>query len=305
MKKKGYDQIIESIPQKVVNHLNDLLESCEITINKKNLKRAAQTWLTKRGLFDRIIEHGKFERVTTFNAKDPGPCIAITLSGSIITLGPLVDGERQLIYTSIKIRKNVPDIYEEPKSVLNNDIVINEPIKFDAGFIKQTSSIVDMAVISDEKNLEKQFSRIRAANSILQNRFVEINRDFIALKEKDDDISNRNNLFDQWIILDWFRIGGVDEIIFYGRSKILWLELFTDLYNFLTDHIVEKNERDSAFLDLENKRFSDFIDVYKWIESEKKDFDIGLMKAMEEIPEIDKYKEFCAEYKNEILSTIR
>ena len=293
-----YSKLLDKIPADVEEHLRALIKSCGITDNKKNFRRAVESWLAKRGLFDRVIEHGNFKRVQVYPKTEPNACLAMTLSGSLISLGPLVNNGRTVTYASIGMRTDVPEMREELNSELEGNIVLKKNLLFKKGPIKATSTIIDIAIISGNDDVDMQMARLRAANDIIINRFVDINRGFLSSSD-DDDMDNRNDLFEKWIILEWFRIGGVDEYAFYGRSKMLWLELFTDLYKFITKKSPSKSKRDELFMDLQNARFGKFIDVYKWVESQNKDFDIGLMKALEEIPEIDKYKEFCNDYRAE------
>jgi hypothetical protein len=290
-----YSKILEQIPPYVEEHLHDLIKSCGLTDNKRTFKRAAESWVAKRGIFDRIIEHGNFQRTNLYSQNEPNACIAMTLSGSLITLGPLENNGRTVTYASIGMRTDVPEMREEIDCQLDGDLALQKNLFFKKGPIKATSTIIDIAIIPGNDDINTQKKRLNAANKILLSRFVDINRDFFSDKSEDE-IDNRNDLFEKWIILEWFRIGGVDEFVFYGRSKVLWLELFTDLYNFLTKKHSSKEKRDELFMDLQNTRFGKFIDVYKWIESENKDFDIGLMKALEEIPELEKYKKFCDDY---------
>jgi hypothetical protein len=86
----------------------------------------------------------------------------------------------------------------------------------------------------------------------------------------------------------------MEKHIFMARAKLLWLELFSGVYKALSKKIKGAQQRDAAFLDFTNARFAQFIDEYKWYESEKKNFDIGLMKALEELPEYKPYLEFAA-----------
>jgi hypothetical protein len=76
----------------------------------------------------------------------------------------------------------------------------------------------------------------------------------------------------------------------------LWLELFTKVYKALSKKTKNSEQRDNDFLEFTNNKFAKFVDDYKWYESEKKNFDIGLMKALEELPEYQAYTEFADKY---------
>lgn len=289
---KEFGKIFDSLPLEVVYHLKKLIKSTGFIDNSRNFNRFMESWLAKRGQFDKIVEQGSYAKVTSFKVDNPNSCIAMTISGSLVTLGPLIDGSRTGTYTSIGVRTDVPMVKIRDKSVLESDIELHKSLVFSNGPIKSTSIILDIAVLSPVIDDEEQIKELSSANDLLLNKFLSINRDFLSDKYKDTDLINRNDLFEKWIILKWFKIGGMEEYIFLARAKLLWLELFLKFYELLSEKDFSPGKRDELFLDLTNQKFVKFLDVYKWFDSDKKDFDIGILNAMEDIPDLDSYLEF-------------
>jgi len=205
-----------------------------------------------------------------------------------------VNNKREVKYTSIGMRTDVPEAVTFKQGELAADIECDKSIVFKKGPIEKTSPIMDLALLPPEVNSDQQLVSIKKANKKLKDDFVKVNKDTLAEKKKSDTFGDRNDLFLKWIIIGWFLAGGMEKHIFMARAKLLWLELFTGVYKSFSAKIKEGKKRDTDFLDFTNKRFAKFIDDYKWYESEKKNFDIGLMKALEELPEYQPYIEFAA-----------
>jgi hypothetical protein len=287
------NELKENLPEKVFSQLKHLIHESTLPDTEESLVNIIEIWLTKRALFNKILDRYNLKKTHTFAKDAPNACIAITLSGSILAIGPLINGQRHLSYSSISTRTDVPPAIHADDVVCEEDVIINKAMIFTRGPIKKTSPLIDIGVIVEEKNPEKQLNMIKKINELLRGNFIQINKSMIGMeREKKELIQNRNDLFNKWIIIEWFLIGGLEKHIFLARAKLLWLELFTKVYETLAENTL----KDELFLDFTNKKFAQFIDDYKWFESEKKNFDIGLMKALEEIPSYDTYIEYVQEY---------
>ena len=287
-----YKDLKKDIPKNVLKHLEGLIVETGLPQNDESMKTLIDAWLTKRALFNKMTEHDNFKRAETMQKDNKNGCIAITYSGSIIAIGPLVDKKREINYTSIAMRADVPQSTSSQDSILANDITCNKNIVFKEGDIKKTSPIMDLAISLERESEKEQLESIKKANQKLKSDFVKVNKEVLKKDTKKDILKNRNDLFKKWIIVKWFIMGGLEKHIFIARAKILWLELFTGVYESISKKKNTKTEKDSVFLEFTNKQFAKFVDEYKWYESEKKDFDIGLMKALEELPKYDLYSSF-------------
>jgi hypothetical protein len=294
----NYEDFKRDIPQNVREHLEGLAKDTKLPQTEATISKLGEAWLLKRALFYKMAEHENFQRTATMAKTNKNGCIAITLSGSIVSIGPLVNDNREIKYTSIGMRLDVPESLYVRDGRLAEDIVCGKPIVFRQGALEKTSLIMDLAISPENKNEKEQKATLTKVDKKLRADFVQVNKDALETESKKDVLKIRNDLFRKWIIIQWFIIGGMEKHIFMARAKILWLELFTKIYNSVSKKIKNTEQRDNAFLDFTNKRFAKFIDDYKWYESEQKNFDIGLMKALEELPEYQAYvifaDDFCA-----------
>jgi hypothetical protein len=203
------------------------------------------------------------------------------------------------------MRNDVPKILTTENAVISENIEIDRALSFKEGPIKQTSEIIGIGIASDNDDPERQIKKIIEINKLLMDNFIQINRNTFKSNYFDSELNSRNDLFKRWIIIEWFLIGGIDRQIFLARAKLLWLELFTKLYQELSNEKYLADDRDDIFLEFTNDRFAKFIDDYKWYESEKKDFDIGLMKALEEVPGHMNYWDYQNDYVKETMQKYR
>ena len=293
------DDLKKTIPQNVITQLEALLLNSNLPENENQLSKITESWLLKQALFNKITEHGNFEKTDFFKKDARGGCIAITLSGSILSIGPNVGGFRKVIYTSIDTRKDVPKIIEEDKALLANDIEIGKIATFSSGEIKSTSEIYNLSLPKTEGEEEEEINKIIEINKLLLKNF-QVDKYTFKANYYDNDLSAKNDLFKKWIIIDWFLIGGFEKHIFMARIKILWLELFSRLFQEMAKNKKAMGKMEEIFIEFTNIRFAKFIDDYKWYESEKKNFDIGLLKALEEIPAYKNYWDYLDKYVNEI-----
>jgi hypothetical protein len=289
----NYEDLIKQIPQKVSTHLKGLIKESKLPDGEETMKNLSEAWLLKRALFYKMTEHENFTRTESMSKDNKNGCIAITMSGSIIAAGPLVNDKRDIKYTSIGIRTDVPETLHVKAGRLARDVVCGQPMILEKGPLEKTSPIMDLAVSTESMTEQEQLEIIKKVNKKLQTDFIKVNKDVLAEEEKQDTIKKRNDLFQKWIIIQWFILGGMEKHIFMARARILWLELFTKVYKAVTKMIKNSEQRDNDFLDFTNNKFAKFVDDYKWYESEKKNFDIGLLKALEELPDYQAYLEFA------------
>ncbi|MBN2546776.1 MAG: hypothetical protein JXB50_13330 [Spirochaetes bacterium] len=294
------DELKKTIPDDVFNQLKGLLKNSKLEENEHNLYKIIESWLLKQALFNKITEHNDFKKTERFKKEDYSGCIAITLSGSILSIGPKIENKRKVIYTSIDIRKDVPKIVEEENAVLSTDIVIGEPANFSAGRIITTSEIYSVCLPNEDQIEEATVNKIIEINKLLLENFLQVDNFTFKANYYDNMLANKNDLFKQWLIIDWFIIGGFEKHIFKARAKLLWLELFSKLYQEILKNKKLENDLEDLFIEFTNVRFAWFIDDYKWYESEKKNFDIGLMKALEQLPLLKNYWDYLDKYLNEI-----
>jgi hypothetical protein len=288
----NYEDLKKDIPPNVREHLEGLIKDSNLPASEKTMKNLSEAWLLKRAIFHKMAEHEGLQKAETMPKDNKNGCIAITMSGSIVAIGPLVNDKREITYTSIGMRLDVPEALYVKAGQLAGDIVCGKPAVFKQGPLEKTSLIMDIAMSPENVGQKEQSAVLQKVDKKLKTDFIQVNKEALEVESKKDILKIRNDLFQKWIIIQWFIYGGMEKHIFMARAKILWLELFTKVYNVLSKKIKNSGQRDNVFLDFTNKKFAKFIDDYKWFESEHKNFDIGLMKALEELPEYRAYLDF-------------
>ena len=114
--------------------------------------------------------------------------------------------------------------------------------------------------------------------------------------KKSGTLVDRTDLYNSWKIKAWFKENH-DEKKEYKIHKI-FIILFAGLYEDLAGRFKTK-KRDDIFKNFINVVFPTVLDVYKWQESEKVKFDIGIIQALEEIATCNWYIELLASYNHQ------
>ena len=102
-----------------------------------------------------------------------------TYSGSLVSVGPLIDGARSVEYTSIDLRGDVPKSASSDDGVLGADINIDNSVEFSKGPIKSSSPVFKIAVFKEEMEAEEEQEQINKATVILTDDFAKINKTII------------------------------------------------------------------------------------------------------------------------------
>ena len=120
------------------------------------------------------------EELDSFEKEDERGAIALTYSGSIVNIGPLVDEVRNVEYTSIGLRSDVPDSADNDASKLAGDVKIDDNIDFEVGPVKSTSPIFKIAVCKGDLSAEEQEEALKETTIALSDEFAKINSTIIV-----------------------------------------------------------------------------------------------------------------------------
>jgi hypothetical protein len=291
------------MPEELANHLRALARVNELDQDEKNFKHFLKAWLSKKAHFDKDVEKQGLTLVQQASKDTPQGMLILTYSGSFLTVSPLNENaKREIVYISLDFRKDAPHKIADEQGELQTDPSEGEVLKLKCGKVKSTSPVLSIALIPQEvSHAQNKISRQNLEQSI-SNNFLKVNQDLKVSQGStvkavpEHPLKERDDLFEEWKVLEWFRIGGWQEDVFIMRARILWHELFDEVYVQLLEKTANQSEAEQVFKNLYNGRFLKFIDDYKWIESEKRDFDIGLMRALEDIPPRGDYKELLKNY---------
>ena len=163
-----------TLPESIQRHLQSL--SSHLPENSENpLENLARVWEEKETLFREQIYAIGMELAESVNPALGNGILALTSSGSLLSLGP-GKTERRLEYASIKIRTDVPDILVDQISRFPADITCGKPARFPAGRISKTSAVYMIAACASDVPIDEQDKRIREATIYLTNGFMQLNR---------------------------------------------------------------------------------------------------------------------------------
>ena len=87
-------QYFDQIPAALQNHVKGLVKSVKVDEGTDALEVVSQAWLEKKAVFEDKIGAMNMEEVNDLSADDAKGALALTYSGSLVNIGPLVDGVR-------------------------------------------------------------------------------------------------------------------------------------------------------------------------------------------------------------------
>jgi hypothetical protein len=168
------------IPVHVRDHILKITASAGLEDNEESVELIAHAWLEIKSLFEQRIGNAEMEEWDEFPSDEDRGALVLTYSGSLITLGPLVEGKRTVEYTSIGLRKDVPESASSEASELKKDVCIDESAVFSGGPIEKSSAVYKIAVAREKLELAVEQELLGELTQVLAEDFVEVNKTLIA-----------------------------------------------------------------------------------------------------------------------------
>ena len=172
-------EFFDQVPLTVKEHIKDITRTSGLPNDDDSLELMAESWLGKMEAFDREAESHNMEVVACLDKDEERGGIVMTYSGSLINIGPLVDGKRTVEYQSIGLRSDVPDSAEHNSSVLAHDVDVDKEVDFSEGPVASTSAAFKIALCNDDLSIEDQEEVLSNATMILSKEFADINKTLI------------------------------------------------------------------------------------------------------------------------------
>jgi len=169
-----------SLSQEIQDHLKQIAKTSGLPMNEDSYERMAAAWLEKKAIFEKALEEHRFVEMSFFGRAEEKGALILTWSGSIINVGPLVDGARRCEYTSIGLRSDVPPSALEEASELSADVETNEPVQFAKGPIKTSSLVYKIAIATAEMEPEEEEALLTQVSQNLAEDFAEVNKTVIG-----------------------------------------------------------------------------------------------------------------------------
>ena len=171
--------VIQSVPELVGEHLKEAAIRFGLDDSLDTKASLEQCWLEKMGVFEEeMIERG-MDEVGDFDPLDERGALFLTYSGSLLSIGPLMGGEREIVYTSIGLRKDVPSSLELDNAVMAETAETGRPVSFKEGPLKQTSPLFKIVVPPLSLDAEEQTCLIEDAVTVISEKFAELNGDMM------------------------------------------------------------------------------------------------------------------------------
>ena len=172
-------EFLDQVPAAIQDHINVLAKTSGKAGDEEFMENIAKGWLEKMKSFEAETALFQMEQVESMENDNPNGALLMTYSGSLINIGPLVDGTRKVEYSSIGLRQDVPDRASKEDSEVDGDIAVDESVSFITGPIKKSSPIFKIAVIKEDLEPEEQEEKLSEATQILEDNFVEVNKTII------------------------------------------------------------------------------------------------------------------------------
>lgn len=170
----------ENLPESVKDHLKGITRTSGMDDNEESLEKMAEAWMAKKEAFEKQLELNDMEEVDLFDADEEQAALVMTYSGSLINIGSMGEEHRSIDYTSIGLRKDVPDSVSSDNASLASDIDTGSEVLFEQGPITKSSPVYKIAVCQDEIDFDKQDEIVENATLALTQQFAEINKTIIA-----------------------------------------------------------------------------------------------------------------------------
>jgi len=175
-------EYLDQIPENVRDHVTRLVKTAGLPDSEESVEAIAKGWLEKKQGFEEQVASRGMEEVDYLDKDDDRGCLVMTYSGSLLNVGPLVDDVRKAEYTSIGVRRDVPEAASKENSRLASDVRADEEVLFSSGPIKQSSPVFKIAVPKEELAAEEQEELLSQVTQVLAEEFVAVNKT-IALDE--------------------------------------------------------------------------------------------------------------------------
>jgi len=170
-------EFLDRLPSKVREHVRLLVEPAGLSDLENAEELLAQGWLEKSDAFTHHTADRGMMPFETFSRGETTGALVMTYSGSIVSIGPVADGDRDVAYASIGARRDVPQMSVKQDSRLALDVHVDDVIQFDEGPVKRTSPVYSIAVFQKALPAEKEHAALVEVTQVLTRRFVDINNE--------------------------------------------------------------------------------------------------------------------------------
>ncbi len=174
-------ETFDQLPAAIQVHIKNITQAAGLSESEESYEKLASGWQEKEIVFAKELSEQGMVEVTTLKKENQKGAIALTYSGSLVLIGPLLENKRKCGYNSIGIRKDVPKTIVDEESILADDIQIDQPIKFEIGPVQSTSAIYKIAICEDELGALEEQEKISEVTVIVAGEFADINKAIVPV----------------------------------------------------------------------------------------------------------------------------
>lgn len=170
---------LDSMEPQVREHLIQLVKTTDLPETEETLEMMAHGWLEKQDAFLAQTKARNMEEVDTFRIDDPRGGLALTYSGSLLAIGPEAEDGRLVEYSSIGLRRDVPESSKLEGSALIADVNKDSVAEFDPGPISKSSPVYAIAQATEEMDPEEEQNLLQQVTMMVAEDFVQVNKTII------------------------------------------------------------------------------------------------------------------------------
>ena len=175
---------LHDIPETIISHLKDVSATFGLSNDEETMEKLTESWLEKKEAFeDKTVEMG-MDEVGSYDHDDDRAALLLTFSGSLISVGPLQGGSRNVEYTSIGLRQDVPDSLSIERTNIVKDVEVGKSVEFDNSPLKNTSPIFKIVVCPESLSVNEQEDMLKETATVIVDSFVGMNKDLFADEEE-------------------------------------------------------------------------------------------------------------------------
>ena len=169
--------VIKTVPDIVSVHLKEAASKFGLEKSQDMNRVLEQCWTEKMEVFEQEMIDLGMDEVGDFEPLDERAALFLTYSGSLLSLSPLNQGEREVHYTSIGLRKDVPESLKIDHANIAETARLGSSLAFKDGPLKQTSPLFKIVVPPMSLSKEGQTCLIEDAVTVITEKFVNMNHD--------------------------------------------------------------------------------------------------------------------------------
>lgn len=176
---------LDQVPEEIRDHIEQITATSGLPNTEESTERIAEAWLEKKSIFEQKMNEANMEEVDDMAADEARGALVMTYSGSLLSIGPMVDGHRRVEYASIGLRQDVPDTATHEHSELADDVLPDDPVAFNVGPIQKSSPVFKISVYRDEMTSEAEQKALNEVTQAITEEFVEVNKTMVMTRKND------------------------------------------------------------------------------------------------------------------------